>query len=197
MSCEVGNFSRFFRLSLSFPKLDHCENYWLYSFTVLLFSPPIFHFDQLFDALPASCCSFLLCFFWATVFELHYAPSLHTKSPIFLFWLYPMLITCCSRVLTQPVSVFLFFHSPRFFWFVLTETLLILCSLFPNFQYPIASSLLPCFCSPFCEFSVHHFYWNCVPYFAFLLPKPFALPLIARSVLPTFSPDSVLTMLFL
>ena len=75
--------------------------------------------------------------------------SLHTNLLYSFFWLYLMLITCCSRILIQPMSVFLFFHSPRFFWFVLCETLLIFCCLVPSFNHLIASPLLPCSCSAF------------------------------------------------
>lgn len=73
--------------------------------------------------------------------------SLHINLLYSFFWPYLMLITCCSRILIQPMSVFLFFHSLRFFWFVLCETLLILCCLVPSFNYHIASPLLPCACS--------------------------------------------------
>lgn len=143
----------------------------------------VFHFDQLFDAFSAPCCSFLSCFRWAAASELPYDWG---ESSMFLFWLFLMLVTYCSCILIQSMSVFLFFHSPRFFWFVLCETLLILCCLVPSFNYHIDSPLLPCFHPAFPWIQCLLLLLKQFLYFALLLPKPFALPLPARPILANF-----------
>lgn len=105
-------------------------------FILWVYCSPLFHFDQLFAVFSAPGCSFLSCFHWAAAPERPYDPR---ESSIVLFWFFLLLVTYCSCILIQPMSVFLFFHSPRFFWFVLSETLLILCCLVPSFNYHIAS----------------------------------------------------------
>lgn len=136
-----------------FPKSDHRENYWLYSFVVLLSSSTAFHLDQLF-ALLVSRCSFFSCFLY---------PYTVLVFPIFLFWLQHLLIVCCSCILIQPMSVFFFFSH-------FCETLLILCCLVPNFNYHIFSPFIPCFHTAFLW--IHC--WSLLlklSYFTFLLPK--------------------------
>lgn len=118
------------------------------------------------------------------------------RSPIFPFWIHLMLITCCSRILIQPMSVFLFFHSPRFFWFVLCETLLIFCCLVPSFNYHIASPLLPCSCSVFLWIQCSSLLLELFPLFCFLPSKTFCSASHCKVCLANFQPWFTLNNVF-
>lgn len=151
-----------------FPKSDHRENYWLYSFVVLLSSSTAFHLDQLF-ALLVSRCSFFSCFLY---------PYTVLVFPIFLFWLQHLLIVCCSCILIQPMSVFFFFlTSVKHYSFSVAW--------FPTLTITFSVHSSHAFTRPFCEFIVDRFYWN------FLISlssfQNFALSLIARSTSSLYS----------
>lgn len=67
---------------------------------------PFLPFSILISSLMPSCTVLFFSYaFWMTISELQYA------TPTFLFWLQLMLTSCCSSVLIQRMSVFVFFSS--------------------------------------------------------------------------------------